>query len=133
MYVAAISSRRFGNTSFLQHVSAPNSTRLAVGPPVTHGIWTAETKRSRSNSEHPSVSGHVSGAGFGKAGKMSAGSGCYRLSPADGLPGIKGKSEAPLHLACELLMPEVEVGIGQAATLFVFHHNFARLKFTGIP
>jgi hypothetical protein len=108
MYVAAISSWRFGNTHFPQPISEPNYTRLAIGPPVTHGIWTAETKRSRANSEHdPSVSGHVSVAGFGKAGKMSAGSGCYRLSPADGFPDIKAKSEAPLHLACELLMPEV--------------------------
>ena len=69
----------------------------------------------------------------GKAGKMSPRSGCYGLSPADGFPGIKGKSEAPLHLAFDMLMPEVEGGTGRAITLFVFHHHDPGRKFTGKP
>lgn len=99
-----------------------------------HGIWSAETKRSRSTSGFdPNVSGYVSVAGFGKAGKMSPRSGCNGLSPADGFPGIKGKSQASLHLAFDMLMPEVEGDTGQAITLFVFHYHYARREFTGIP
>ena len=64
---------------------------------------------------------------------MSSRSGCYGLSPADGFPAIKGKSEAPLHLAFDMLMPEVEGGTSRAITLFVFHHHDPRRKFTGIP
>jgi hypothetical protein len=124
MRVTATSSWRFGNTHFPQPISEPNYTRLAVGPPVTHGIWTVETTRSRPTSGFdPNVSGHFSVAGFGKAGKMSPRSGCYGLSPADGFPGIKGKTEAPLHLAFDMLTPEVEGCIGHAITLFVFHHH----------
>jgi hypothetical protein len=98
-----------------------------VGPPVTHGIGTAETTESQSNSRFdPEVSGHVSVTGFGKAGKMSPRSGCYGLSPVDAFPGIKGKSEAPLHLAFNMLMPEVKEDTGRAITLFVFHYHYAR-------
>ena len=64
---------------------------------------------------------------------MSPRSGCHGLSPADGFPGTKVKSEAPLHLAFDMLMPEVEGGTGWAITLFVFHHHDPRRKFTGIP
>lgn len=92
------------------------------------------TTRSRSASGFDSnVSGHVSVAESGNAGKMSSSSSCWGLSPADGFPGIKGKSEAPLHLAFDMLMPEVEGGTGRAITLFVFHHHDPGRKFTGKP
>jgi hypothetical protein len=57
---------------------------------------------------------------------MSPRSGCYGLSPIDTFPGIKGKSEAPLHLAFNMLMPEVEEDTGRAITLVVFHYHYAR-------
>ena len=118
----------------MQPNSEPNYTHLAAGPPVTPGIWTVGTTRSRSASGFdPDVSGHVSVAESGNAGKMSPSSCCYGLSPADRFPGIKGKSEAPLHLAFDMLMPEIEGDTGQAITLLVFHHHDPRRKFTGIP
>jgi hypothetical protein len=64
---------------------------------------------------------------------MSPSSCCYGLSPTDRFPGIKGKSEAPLYLAFDMLMPEIEGDTGQAITLLVFHHHDPRWKFTGIP
>ena len=64
---------------------------------------------------------------------MSPRSGCYRLSTADGFLGIKGKTEAPLHLALDMLIPKAEGCIGHATTLFVFHHHDPRQKFTRIP
>lgn len=113
-----------GDTQILKPVFEPNCIRLAVGPPVTHGIWTVETTRSQSTSGFdPNVSGHFSVAGFSKAGKMSPRFGCYGLSPADGFPGIKGKTEAPLHLTFDMHIPEVEGCIGHANKLFVFHHH----------
>jgi hypothetical protein len=90
-------------------------------------------RRGSASGFDPNVSGHVSVAESGNAGKMSPRSCCYGLSPADGFPGIKGKSEAPLHLAFDMLMPEVEGFSGQAITLLVFHHHDPRREFTGIP
>jgi hypothetical protein len=113
------------NTHFLQPNLEPNYTQLVVASPVTHGIWTATTTRSRSTSEFdPNVSGHVSVAETGNAGKMSPRYGCYGPSPADGFPGTKGKSEAPLYLAFDMLMPEIEGDTGQTITLLVFHHHY---------
>ena len=61
---------------------------------------------------------------------MSARSGRYTPSPADGLPGIEGNGEAQLHLGFGLRMSEVGGGISQAIAVFVFHHHHLRRKFT---